>query len=303
MHNNNYPLFLTSIPPKEIEKHKKTISSWKMFTSQIISLNRASEIEILEPFFPNVLFFKIDEKSSIHSKLIDINHFINFIKNNPNKYFAIINADIEFGQYPLQDWNKILYYLNYYDLIISNRKNYEYSYHDSELYYYGFDFFLFKKDLVNIIPYNEFALGTVVWDYLFPVFTIFNNHKLLYLTELPIYHKKYKDNWVLNDLIIYNYYFYNLLKKHFNLPNQIELFHYIINQTIFKTDYFVFKLFNAFYLKTIYANCNFISHNTSNILAYINNKLNESLLIGTQIDNRLLQDTINFLINIDIIKW
>lgn len=265
-----YPNFLTSIPPKNTKLFQKTTNSWRLFSNKIYSLNFEDEIKLLKNDFPHIEFVTIKRENNINAKHIDINNFINFSIQNNFKNFAIINADILINHNDTSKWNNFLIRSKNYDLVISNRINYQddniNDVTDQKRYFWGFDFFLIQNQYHHYIPKTNFALGDVAWDYFLPIDAILSGRKVLLENSINLLHKEHpyswdSEKWQNNLIYLTNQYKKLLFKSNFSndFHNFIEI---ILNNKI--SNYFLIKVLNIILSKFIYINVEI--HNYNNFM-------------------------------------
>lgn len=285
---NKYPFFLTSIPPKNLDLHQQTVDSWRDFSNQIFSLNFDEEIKILHNKFPFVEFVPIKIENNFNNTRIDINNFIEFAKKNNFQNFVIINADILIDNLDIIKWNKFLLQSQQYDLVISNRLNYQEVKSNTKLYFWGFDFFLIQNQYHNQIPKTIFALGDVAWDYFLPIDAILSERKVLFENSINLLHKEHplgwdSEKWRNNLIYLTNQYKKLLFKSNFSsdFHNFVDI---ILNQQL--SNYFLIKVLNIILLKFIYINIEIHNYNDfSNIQKFIK-EMHEVLNMGTIFDGK-----------------
>jgi len=211
------PTLATSIPPFNLDTHKTCVASWIEFGFDVISINKSDEISILENEFPNVKFIESKKNSSKHfgKPLIYIDELVSALARVESDIVGICNSDIYINS-PRHLQIKIREMLD--DSLIALQRTDVDSDGNKKIFKDGFDLFVFKKDLLSIIPETEkingepgFCLGMPWWDYFIPIIFLHNKKSLLrfvvdrgkFLDHNIIFHQEHKSGW---NPISYNYF-------------------------------------------------------------------------------------------------
>jgi hypothetical protein len=156
--------FITSLNPKNIVKCRHCVDTWLRYLSEVVAVQTAPEIAILQPHFPDVTFVVTDIVGNVFDAPFCPNiHAL--VEQGPG---IIINSDISMvGSYDdfatrflLQRPDKVLdcgIRWDYTEGNISTRK----------LNPYGIDVFKITPDLMELFQGTEFAIGQPGWDYYF----------------------------------------------------------------------------------------------------------------------------------------
>lgn len=197
-------IIITSISPKDVERQKTAIESWKRFELKIISVNHISEIEILKPEFPFVDFiepkrtaFDVYKKHYIFiNDLIKIGHQI-------DECIFILNSDIFLSESDFTVNNfclnrNILNILNWFEYLSANSliclRKYDKTGDKLECWIDGYDGFIINKKFESLFKNSHFVLGQCFWDWYIPM-TFFVNGNKTWIYDKPfLIHETHERN-------------------------------------------------------------------------------------------------------------
>lgn len=174
-------MIITSLAPshKNKEAQLNAVESWKKTGHRIVSVNHASEIELLKEYDvefiePEKTGFELFDKHYIPiSEILKI-----IIKEGSG---IILNSDIiltglpEFGT----------------EALIFSRYDYETDISNAEIFRSGYDGFYLTKEHCLTLPESKLCLGQCHWDYWLPVMLISKRIKISRPTTPYLYHKKH----------------------------------------------------------------------------------------------------------------
>lgn len=160
----------TSIAPRNIPLQQQALASWQQDDIFIISLNTASEIESLQPHFPQVHFVEppTTGRALYGRDYVFFDDVLIQLNAVSSEVSGIINSDIHlrdgerlreitsrarhrFVALPRQDVRDLSVESGTGKLSI------------------GFDAFFFPSDCINLYPKTSFCLGLPAWDYWAPI--------------------------------------------------------------------------------------------------------------------------------------
>jgi hypothetical protein len=155
--------FITSLNPKNIDKCKSCVTTWKNYLSEVVAVQTASEIPILQPHFPDVTFVVTDRVGTVFDTPFCPN-IHTLVEQGPG---IIINSDISImssydafaTRFLVERTDKVLDCGIRWDYTgdISNRK----------LNPYGIDAFKITPELMDLFKDTAFTIGQPGWDYYF----------------------------------------------------------------------------------------------------------------------------------------
>lgn len=183
--------FITSLNPRNIERCRTCVDNWLLYLSEVVAVQTAEEIEILQPRFPDVTFVEttdLDEKFDTKCPKVRA-----LVEQAPG---IIINSDIEIHCDKDQLMRKLVYTDDTmmkcgvrwdYKETLEGRK---------KLNVYGIDIFNITPRLKSIFTDSEYTIGQPGWDYYFILEA--NKHDIKIFTQTKpamFYHKVHPINW------------------------------------------------------------------------------------------------------------
>lgn len=186
----------TSIMPKGLEKQKWAIASWLKLGFNVVSLNCAEEINILQKSFPDVEFIqtKRDGREQFDKPVIYFDDFIEYFEKSGTETCGIVNSDI----FLIADEDIISFIKNQTkkSLVYGSRMDIgSLEDLDGDIYEAGFDFFFFHKSLLSCFPKSHMCLGLPWWDYWMPLVSALGETKLKKLVSPFAYHLVHSMKW------------------------------------------------------------------------------------------------------------
>ena len=186
----------TSIAPKNIKVQQAAVKSWKSTGFEVLSINLATEIEVLEKAFPNVEFFPVQNLDTKHTerKLVYLDQIFDALKERCEDISGIINSDIE-----LRVDQSFLHSISRAamdSLVFGSRVNID-SPGDTEgeNFRLGFDYFFFTKKMLTGFPSSLFRLGAPWWDLWLPIVSIALGFNTKYLVDRIGFHIRHQGDW------------------------------------------------------------------------------------------------------------
>lgn len=177
------------------------MDSWLNLGYDVYSFNCPSEVSLLSPKYPSVKFIATHRTNEhIWKKpLVSINAFIDWAKDNTEKYDGIIltNSDILVDD----KHNEIprLIKKAEHGLEFFNRWNYVDDTSKAKAYGHGFDVFIINKKYYSLFPQSMFCMGSTWFDYAIPYWYL-KNDKLIFNEGYSIfYHKEHQNQYSAKD--------------------------------------------------------------------------------------------------------
>jgi hypothetical protein len=173
------------------------IQSWRNAGGQVVSVNNAAEIALLEQSFPDVEFVMSSAgQSGANPKgLPSISELLEVGCARPaGSVFAITNSDVAFrGD---SDVLQSIFTAGQGGCVYANR--YEWAPTSSEPglpYLYGYDLFVVENTLVSPIEMADFCIGAPWWDYLFLYLLAARDAPLTVVGSPVISHSTHDQQW------------------------------------------------------------------------------------------------------------
>ena len=226
--NNNGILIATSISPNNIARQQTAVNSWIELGFDVVSINSYEEIETIKNEFPTVQFVETSfTAADITGKpLIYFDTIRNYLEKNGGDVCGIVNSDIELK--PDFDLIPFLQKNIEQSLIFGARQDISAESSESEKYPWGFDYFFFDREILDVFVKSEFCLGMPWWDYWVPLFLIKAGIDVKYLESEIAFHSKHETNYKHEYWIKFAKYFakhlYPEFHKEFLKVNQIDFF-------------------------------------------------------------------------------
>ncbi|GEM_PF-336284 len=160
----------TSVSTKNIDLQKRAIASWRHHGFHVVSVNIASEIDMLRPNFPGVDFVEVQRygREGGGQPMIFLDDVFAVLKASSVMVCGIINPDIHLR--PDVDLHGFIMSEAKGSLISCHRYDVEnLSLVPGKPYLNGYDFFFFDKSILEKIPLSTFYLGSALWDVWVPL--------------------------------------------------------------------------------------------------------------------------------------
>lgn len=184
----------------EIEKQKKSISTWQKMGARIISCNIKDEIELLSEYFPDIQFVELQRsgQESVGRPLPYIWDILQVLKDNvvsDKESCGIVNSDIFIKNLSgatvenfLERKKNIILILHRYDVISEMDTLGEY-------YFSGIDAFFFTPNILHIYTDERFMLGAPEWDHWFLYTAVNAGIQVKEIKNKIAFHLKHKQRW------------------------------------------------------------------------------------------------------------
>lgn len=186
---------LTSIFPARLEVQQKAVASWLDLGFSVVSVNIASELEVVEPFFAGVNFIAINRPmGKVIGSRIFLDEIFSVIQTLPGRVYGIVNSDIcleasnSFHDFILDNADDSLIYGSRIDV---DSFAAEYPTENP----FGYDYFFFNREILSFVSGTEFCLGMPVWDYWLPIAGAVSGYTLRRLITPVAIHEKHDDAW------------------------------------------------------------------------------------------------------------
>jgi len=215
----------TNIAPRNIDRQAKAIESWKKLGFNVVSINCAKEVKMLQQSFPDVKFVCAhrDGRDLFGKPVVYLDDFLEYFRQNDAELCGIVNSDIHlignesYISFLKEQAKNCLVYGSRVD--VDSLDNL-----DGEFYEEGFDFFFFPKSLISCFPKSEFCIRMPWWDYWMASIPALQGIQTKNLVSPFAYHLRHPFNWspehhgILAKKFIYH--LQDKIKKNFNAnPN------------------------------------------------------------------------------------
>lgn len=207
---------LTSISPKHLNKgiQKIAVKSWMDLGMEVVSLNNASEIALLEKEYKGVKFVPTHRTMEVLFKrpLVNINAILDYAKEQEDDHFMIINSDIIIKD--VYDMLPGIKERMETAVTMVKRRDFENDINHNEIFESGIDIFFIHKKFLHVFPQSIYCIGECWWDYWIPWTILQNNITLHKLNEPFAFHKKHN--------IQYDMYKWGWIAEYFKWENNIR---------------------------------------------------------------------------------
>ena len=199
----------TSLPPCNFEMSQMAVRSWLERGFAVYSVNTQAEIDILRPYFDDVVFYPCErtgrEKFGKDFQYLDT--VMHCLAQSGAEVCGIVNADIVMrGEH--EDWAQIAQSgrtaFTYGSRV--NVRNFEDNH--GWVYEAGADFFFFPPSFTAQTPESEYALGLPWWDCFLPCWAMASGLPMVYVYSPVAVHKYHVMNW--NFDLYYDFGFYTI---------------------------------------------------------------------------------------------
>jgi hypothetical protein len=186
----------TSIAPKEIEKQRAAVDSWRALGFEVLSLNIDAEIATLQPQFPDVRFVPASRSAQERAgrPLVYFDDLLAALADTGRPVVGIVNSDIMMRATPAlagflsREAAGAFVFGHRIDLETADADN-------GAPYEGGYDFFFFDRAVIEAYPKTNFAIGLPWWDYWAPAVPALNAVPLKRLVTPFAYHTRHDINW------------------------------------------------------------------------------------------------------------
>lgn len=186
----------TSIAPQNIDIQQKAITSWNNHGFNVISVNTASEIALLDAHFKSVRFVEAtrDASDRFQKPLIYLDDIFTALQSCGSHICGIINADIHLmpNEY-LADFIRTLATDSF---VFGSRCDVDSLNNDPEdLFLKGRDYFFFDRSLIAGFTGTSFCLGAPWWDIWLPFAVMGTGVKPKQIQEKIAKHVRHEIRW------------------------------------------------------------------------------------------------------------
>ena len=211
----------TSIAPKEIAKQQAAIATWFDLGFRVLSVNNANEIELLQPYFPQVRFVAAARNAQNHvgKPLIYFDDMLKTLVKFGSAVCGIVNSDIHlradehFIRFITQEARNSFVYGSRVNILSPGNIM-------GESYDCGFDFFFFDKAVAGLYPPTPFAIGATWWDYWAVIVPLLRGYTVKKLTSPLAFHIVHALNWSREEWRHFGALFSTLVKEwNFDFPS------------------------------------------------------------------------------------
>lgn len=186
----------TSIVPRNFELQRATINSWINLGIKVISLNSAEEVAIVSQNFPDVPINTVNRtaEAATGKPYVFFDDVRSALLDEPSKICGIVNSDIMLNADPnLADF---IVETTGDGLLFGSRIDIDSMTNlDGAKFIYGFDFFFFRKEVLELFPGSDFCLGVPWWDYWAPLVPIVKGVRCRELISPVAFHLKHETKW------------------------------------------------------------------------------------------------------------
>ena len=192
----------TSIAPKNLEKQKGAVESWLKLGFNVVSINCAEEMELLQKSFPEVKFIQAtrDGRDEFGKPVIYFDDLIGHLERAGTEICGIANSDI----FLIADEGIMPFIQNHAQksLVYGSRTDID-SLGDLDglVYEEGLDFFFFHRSLLSYYPKSHLCVGLPWWDYWTLLIPALKGTKLKKLVSPFAYHIKHSMQWDSNQFV------------------------------------------------------------------------------------------------------
>lgn len=189
-------VLITSIPPGDHECHGRCVASWRSQGFRVLSLNSATELDVLTPAFPDVEFIEAfaDAREETGKPHVYVDDLLQVLAEQPERVCGIVNADILFRAE--QGFGPWLRHHAAKGLVFGSRADMD-SLSDTagRMYSVGFDYFLFPADSIPRLSAQGIPMGTPWWDYMLPLSAMDHSLPVSRVISPMALHKRHDLNW------------------------------------------------------------------------------------------------------------
>jgi len=180
-------IFTTINPYGNFEAQNEALLSWSKYYD-VYSVNPIDEIEIAKEKFPYINFIQTDNIFTYgEKKLVKLNAILDAIKSVDCKQCGIVNSDIILK-------TKIEPKHLTSDLLIATRWELD-EINKPYPFVNGYDFFAFKKDIIDIFYSSNYVIGMPWWDFWVPLIAIKLGFKVNHVKNGIIFHRTHETNY------------------------------------------------------------------------------------------------------------
>jgi hypothetical protein len=206
-------LLATSVAPNaDLDRQREALASWRSQGFQLVSLNSAEEIGVLEDSFPDLDFVPVaNTAEALTGKpLVFVSELLNYLADSGHAFVGLTNADIHFATDPGL-LEKVAHIAND-SLICGPRFDVEnLKDEDGRLDPVGFDYFIFDRSMKHFWNTSRLCLGMPYWDHWLPFAALLSGVPLKILDAPIARHQIHPINWGPETLVFAGEFIRNLI--------------------------------------------------------------------------------------------
>lgn len=187
---------VTSIPPRDVERHYASTRNWVEGGFEVISLNTQAEIDQLQGLLPHVIFEKAPRTAceKFGRDYVYLDDVLDVLAACGKRIGGIVNADILL--HGAADLLTQLPQATDQGLVFGSRVDVDTGLKQWRSYDVGFDYFFMSPALAAELPrQTSYCLGLPWWDYYLPMATA-KKGAHIFLNHTPVaYHGVHAINW------------------------------------------------------------------------------------------------------------
>ena len=190
------PTIATTLSPRGGALQRAALATWRGFVAELISVNTAAEIALLQPDHPDVRFVEArrDGAEMVGKPLVFLDDILDALAATGAEHCGIVNGDIR-----LIDADRLaadLAAAGPEALTACHRIDVDTAQsHDGELYTTGFDAFFFSTARIDRFRGSRLLLGAPWWDYLLPALAVVDDIPMAIPTHATIAHVRHAIQW------------------------------------------------------------------------------------------------------------
>ncbi|HRJ23412.1 MAG TPA: glycosyltransferase [Thauera sp.] len=204
----------TSLVPNNVSGQLPAVRSWQKLGFEVVSINPAEEIPLLDQHYPGVRFIsaKRHGKHLVGKPCVFIDDILSYFRTSAADRFGIVNSDVflfadrDFVDFIGQHSRNALVYGSRVE-IPGYGSALGYTYH------YGFDYFFFDRILLDAYPASQFMLGIPWWDYWVPFQAVQAGVPIKRLDAYVAFHVSHPVNYRQDDLYRFKEHLLSLAKS------------------------------------------------------------------------------------------
>ncbi|EMG37884.1 Tetratricopeptide repeat containing protein [Desulfocurvibacter africanus PCS] len=190
----------TSIPPKHTGTTRACVSTWLSAGFEVLSVNPAEELPLLESRFPEVRFVAAprDGREHFGKPLVYIEDMLKALQETGADVLGIVNADIAFCRggdflgFVIRQAEGGMLFGPRVDIARPDAQT-------AGMYHCGFDYFFFDREAVPDLSDSGFCIGVPWWDIFFPYAFLLQGLPVRMNLSPVAYHLAHDVHWSVRD--------------------------------------------------------------------------------------------------------
>jgi hypothetical protein len=182
--------FITAFSRHRIERQKYCLQSWLEHASEVVAVQTAEDIQILQPHFPEVKFVETNLTGEFLYQLPNRVRIKALVDQGPG---LMINSDIKVDSTKnefAKDWSPTSRQFN-----VGIRYDFDGPGKSKVLNTHGIDAFLITEEVMTRLPDVGFVIGVSVWDYWIIWHMMCERFQIKTKTTLGLLHLRHPVNW------------------------------------------------------------------------------------------------------------